>query len=63
MHILFDKRSVAGREDHRVEVSGRIREEYESEKEYYACHGKELSNLSGNIIDRPSPDFLNRHRE
>ena len=63
MHILFDKGYMTVSDNHHLEVSRRIREEYENGKEYYAYHGKELSNLPTNIIDRPSQDFLNWHQE
>ena len=49
--------------DHHLEVSRRIREEYENGREYYAYHGKQLSNLPEKLIDRPSPDFLDWHQE
>ncbi|MEX2345578.1 MAG: HNH endonuclease [Balneolaceae bacterium] len=45
MHILFDKGYMTVSDHHRLEVSRRIREEYENGREYYAYHGKELVNL------------------
>ena len=63
MHILFDKGYMTVAKDHHLEVSRRIREEYENGKEYYAYHGKLLSNLPKQIMDRPSPDYLNWHQE
>ncbi len=63
MHILFDQGYMTVSDDHHLEVSRRIREEYENGREYYGYHGKPLSNLPQNLIDRPSPAFLNWHRE
>ncbi|WP_340106833.1 HNH endonuclease [Rhodohalobacter sp. 8-1] len=63
MHFLFDKGYITVSGDHHLEVSRRIREEYENGKEYYAYHGSKLSNLPENLIDRPSPAFLNWHQE
>lgn len=63
MHILFDKGYLAVTDDHKVEVSRRIREEYENGREYYAYHGKELTNLPAELIDRPSKEFLQWHQE
>jgi len=63
MHILFDKGYMTVTDDHKVEVSGRIREEYQNGKEYYAYHGKELSNLPEKVMDRPSANFLNWHQD
>lgn len=63
MHILFDKGYMTVSNNHHLEVSRRIREEYENGREYYAYHGKELSNLPDNMMDLPSPDFLKWHQE
>jgi putative restriction endonuclease len=63
MHILFDKGYMTVSDDHRLEVSRRIREEYENGREYYAYHGGKLSNLPDKDADRPSPDFLHWHQE
>ena len=63
MHILFDKGYMTVSNDHLVEVSQRIREEYENGKEYYAYHGKELNNLPKEHSDRPSREFLQWHQE
>lgn len=63
MHILFDKGYITVTDDHNVEVSRKIREEFENGKEYYAYHGKPISNLPDQSIDRPSPAFLDWHQE
>ena len=63
MHILFDKGYMTVSDDHRVEVSQRIREEYENGKEYYAYHGKQLQNLPEHNLDQPSADYLQWHQQ
>ncbi|WP_103665000.1 HNH endonuclease [Gracilimonas amylolytica] len=63
MHILFDKGYMTVTDDHRVEVSQRIREEYENGKEYYAYHGKQLQNLPEHNLDQPSADYLQWHQQ
>lgn len=63
MHILFDKGYVTVTNDHHLEVSRRIREEYENGREYYAYHGKKLLNLPDKIIERPSGLFLEWHHQ
>lgn len=63
LHILFDRGYLTVTPDYRVEVSRRIREEFENGREYYAHHGRELSVLPAALIDRPQSDFLRWHNE
>lgn len=42
LHTLFDRGYITVTPDHHVEVSKRIREEYENGREYYALHGSEI---------------------
>jgi putative restriction endonuclease len=46
-----------------VEVSRRIKEEFENGKEYYQFHGKILINLPHREIDRPHRQFVEWHNE
>lgn len=62
MHILFDKGYITLTADHKVEVSKRIREEYENGREYYAHQGQLLKNIPDLEIDRPSKEFLEWHQ-
>lgn len=50
-------------DDLKVEVSRRIKEEYENGRVYYAWHGKQLSQLPDSMNERPSPAFLEWHQE
>lgn len=42
LHKLFDTGYLTITQDHRVEVSGRIREEFENGREYYRFRGSKL---------------------
>lgn len=63
LHILFDKGYLTVTPDLRVEVSRRIREEYENGRDYYALAGRPLAVRPDEVNDRPSPEFLEWHRE
>ncbi|MFQ5511988.1 MAG: HNH endonuclease [Candidatus Krumholzibacteriia bacterium] len=63
LHILFDRGFLTIDKDHRVEVSRRIREEYENGRDYYALRGKQLQVVPANYAERPSPDFVAWHNE
>jgi putative restriction endonuclease len=60
LHILFDRGYVTITEDFKVEVSRRIREEFENGKDYYALHGKSLS-LPLSKDDHPEKTFIDWH--
>lgn len=62
-HRLFDDGYVTITPEQRIEVSRRIREEYENGREYYRHHGRELASVPGEPWERPSPDFLAWHNE
>jgi len=62
IHRLFDTGYVTITEDHRFEVSRRIREEFENGRDYY--------NMKGKVIDiplrpgfEPAPEFIRWHNE
>ncbi|NBC05362.1 MAG: HNH endonuclease [Bacteroidetes bacterium] len=63
MHILFDKGYLTLNRDLNVEVSQRIKEEYENGREYYAYHGKPLKNIPSSFMEKPSSAFLEWHQE
>jgi putative restriction endonuclease len=62
LHKLFDDGYVTLSEDMRVEVSGRIREEFENGRDYYKFAGRQLQVLPARVIDQPSAAFLEWHR-
>lgn len=63
LHILFDNGYLTVTPDLHVEVSGRIKEEFDNGREYYAHHGQSLIVLPDQAGDRPAKDFLAWHNE
>lgn len=63
LHILFDRGYVTVTPDLRVNVSNRIREEFENGRDYYIHHGKPLIVVPGRAAERPSAEFLRWHNE
>jgi putative restriction endonuclease len=62
LHHLFDLGYLTVTNDYRIEVSRRIKEEYENGRDYYALHGRPLAILPSATEDRPSQVFLDWHR-
>jgi putative restriction endonuclease len=60
LHALFDKGYVTITPTMHVEVSRRIREEFENGRDYYRLHGGPIR-LPEDPADRPSPEFLEWH--
>jgi putative restriction endonuclease len=63
IHTLYDDGYVTVTDDLHVEVSRKIKEEFQNGREYYAYHGKQLVELPSASDQRPSPDFLRWHNE
>jgi putative restriction endonuclease len=63
LHTLFDQGYLTIAEDRCVEVSKRIKEEYENGREYYKLDGQRLLVVPERQEDQPAPDFLRWHRE
>jgi putative restriction endonuclease len=63
LHILFDRGYLTVTPEYKIEVSKKIKEEFNNGKHYYAFHGKELYALPKIITDRPSLDFIRWHNE
>ena len=63
LHILFDRGYVTINRDYRLEVSPRIREEFENGRQYYAMAGTALAVLPDRAADRPGEDFIDWHNE
>jgi putative restriction endonuclease len=63
LHILFDRGYITIAPDYRVEVSRKIKEEFNNGREYYPLHGKRLKNLPDSALDRPAMEFINWHNE
>jgi putative restriction endonuclease len=63
LHHLFDEGYLTVTLDYRVEVSRKIREEFENGRYYYAMAGNRLEVLPTADGDRPARDFLEWHRK
>jgi len=62
IHTLFDLGYVTVTPEYKIEVSRKIKEEYENGRDYYQFHGSTL-NLPGNLLHHPSPKQLSWHNE
>ncbi len=60
LHALFDKGYITITPTMHIEVSRRIKEEFENGRDYYRHHGDSIR-LPINPPDRPSPEFLEWH--
>ncbi len=63
LHILFDRGYVTINRAYQLEVSLRIREEFENGRQYYAMDGSALAVLPVRPSDRPGKDFIDWHNE
>lgn len=61
MHKLFDSGYLSITNELKVEVSHRIKEEFQNGKEYYQYHGKDLLYLPSKEIDKPNERFIDWH--
>lgn len=61
LHKLFDNYYITITTDSYIEVSSKIKEEYENGREYYKLHGKKLEVLPENPRDKPSFEYLEWH--
>ena len=61
LHKLFDSGYLTITPDLKVEVSKRIKEEFENGKEYYRFHGGSLYNLPNRLMDKPVSKFVEWH--
>lgn len=62
-HILLDRGYLTLTEDLRMEVSRRIKQDFDNGKQYYALHGRELRVLPRNPAIHPSAEFIQWHNE
>ena len=63
LHKLFDIGYLTITRDLKVEVSKRIKQEFENGKEYYRFHGNVLHNLPNRLMDKPEARFIEWHNE
>jgi putative restriction endonuclease len=63
LHTLFDRGYLTITDQLQVEVSSRIRAEFENGREYYRHQGAPLLFMPNAVQDRPSREFLRWHNE
>lgn len=63
LHKLFDAGYLTVTNQLKIEVSNRIKEEFQNGKEYYRFHGAEILNLPNRLKDKPERSFLEWHNE
>jgi putative restriction endonuclease len=63
IHNLFDLGYLTVTTDYKVEVSRRIKEEFQNGKHYYALHGQPLAVLPKNPDSQPAREFLEWHNQ
>ena len=61
IHRLFDKGYLTISPEYVVEVSKRIKEEYENGREYYRYRGKQIVACPSSENDRPSREYIDWH--
>jgi predicted restriction endonuclease len=61
IHRLFDAFYITVTPEFRIEVSRRLKEEFENGRSYYPFHGKSLTQLPTNREDMPFLEFLEWH--
>lgn len=63
IHKLFDSGYITITDDYHIEISRRIREEFENGRDYYKYHGEQLKSVPDNMWDKPKSEFLRWHNE
>lgn len=61
MHKLFDDGYLTVTNEMKIEVSSRIKMEFENGREYYKYHGRDLLNLPVREIEKPNHNFIDWH--
>ena len=63
LHKLFDLGYVTVTPELKLEVSPRLKTEWQNGREYYAHHGQPLRVQPADVASRPSQEFLMWHNE
>lgn len=61
LHKLFDTGYITITDQYEIEISKRIREEFENGRDYYKYHGKGLASMPENIYEYPNREYLRWH--
>ncbi|MBI5021477.1 MAG: HNH endonuclease [Ignavibacteriales bacterium] len=63
LHILFDQGYMTITNKYQIEISRRIKEEYENGRDYYKYNGNQLISLPSRVDEQPASEFLQWHQE
>lgn len=63
LHILFDQGYFTITDDHYIEASKSMKDDFNNGEEYLRLHGQSLSVLPENFMDLPSASFIAWHQE
>jgi len=63
LHILFDRGYITVTPNYKIEVSRKIKGEFDNGKHYYSYNGNKLSVLPQLSDERPNLDFIKWHNE
>lgn len=61
IHKLFDKGYLTITPDYHIEISPRIKEQFENGRDYYKFHGNQLVTLPSMSNQRPNVEFIDWH--
>ena len=61
LHKLYDSGYITLTKDYKVEISRKIKEEFENGKEYYKLHGSGLLVLPKDLSNRPDVKYIEWH--
>jgi len=63
LHQIFDEGYITLTPDHKIEVSRKIKEEFENGREYTRFNGKKIENLPSDRRHCPLPAYLEWHNQ
>jgi putative restriction endonuclease len=61
LHKLYDTGYITFTNDYKIEVSKKIKEEFENGREYYKFHGNDLLILPKRNMDKPNTNYIEWH--
>ncbi|MCK4817934.1 HNH endonuclease [bacterium] len=61
IHKLFDAGYLTVTKDYKIEVSSKIKEEFENGKNYYQYHGGNIKTIPHQILNHPDLNYLEWH--
>ena len=62
LHILFDQGYLTVTENHHIEASHRMKDDFDNGQEYLNLHGHQLNTLPSRFNEQPSLEYLSWHQ-